>query len=114
MRIESLLLPSHPPGVCVPSLPCRSQEADGKQEESEVGPRGLSLDGIQWGLGLAFGSDSDKLGDGRCHRPIYASPVPAPCQPLCWQPQHPKLPGPGSCLWSSLSGRESRKQTITT
>lgn len=40
------LLPP-PPGVCVPALPCRSQEADEKGEELETGPEGFSLNGTQ-------------------------------------------------------------------
>lgn len=52
--------PSHPPGICVPPL---SAEADRKEEELEAGPGGFSLDSLQQDLGLARGSDLDKLGD---------------------------------------------------
>lgn len=65
---RTLLLPSPPPGVCVPTLPCGGKEADGKQEELEIGLEGFSLDDIQLGLGLVLGSDTDKLGDGQCQR----------------------------------------------
>lgn len=59
------------------SLPCRSKEADGKEEELEAGPGSFSLDSIQWGLNLALSSDPDKLGGGQCHR--FHPSIPAPC-----------------------------------
>lgn len=56
----------------VPALSCRRQEADEKEEELEMWPGGFSLDSVQLGLGLALGSDTDKLGDRWCQR-LYPS-----------------------------------------
>lgn len=56
--------PSPPPGIWVPALPCRSQEADEKEEELETGPEGFSLDDTRLGLGLSLGSDPDKPSEG--------------------------------------------------
>lgn len=70
MKVEPLLFPSHLLGVWVPSLPCGSKEADGKEEELETGREAFLLDSVQLGLGLALGSDMDKLGHGvRDHPP---------------------------------------------
>ena len=112
MKSESLLLPP----ILLVSVyhPCHA-EADRKEEELEAGPGGFSLDGLQQGLGLAQGSDLDKLGDRQCHRPTNPHLTSACSLPaLVLSASHPELSAPGSWLWRPLSGGESGKPTITT
>lgn len=91
MRTEPLLLLPAPPGVCGPALPCRSQEADEKEEERELRP-GFSLSGTQLGLGLAQTSQMrDRVRDcthphlvGACSLPGSALATSAPRAASAW------------------------------
>lgn len=67
-----------------------------------MGPRGFSLNGVQQGVSLALGSDTDELVGGRCQRLHPSIP------PWCLLPARPRLAAsepeltqPGSCLRAS-------------
>lgn len=86
MRTEPLLLPSPPPGICVPALPCRSKQADGKEEGLGMGPGGVSFGDNSAGLGLGTQFRHRQAGGsvGACIHPHLTGPHAHPRADSAW------------------------------
>lgn len=106
------MLPSHVPGVCVLALPCRSEGADGKEEAPERGRRVFSLTVFIWAWAWhSVQTLMSRVMVSRDHP--HLTTVPAPCTALCWCPQHPQLPRPGSCCRAPcLGGRQQGNRPL--